>query len=67
MYFPRSVHDTRIWKESPISTVLEEIYRQNPNETFYLLGDSGYPLRPWLQTPLRDPEPDSPEERYNRK
>lgn len=29
------------------------------------LGDSGYPLRPWLQTPIRDAIPGSAENRYN--
>lgn len=35
-----------------------------PNE-FFLLGDSGYALRPWLLTPLGDPF-EEPEKRYNR-
>lgn len=30
-------------------------------------GDSGYPLRPWLLTPMANAEIDSPEERYNRR
>ncbi|KAK4882374.1 hypothetical protein RN001_005693 [Aquatica leii] len=31
-----------------------------------MIGDSGYPLRPWLLTPLVHVEADTPEERYNR-
>lgn len=31
------------------------------------LGDSGYPLRPWLFTPVANAEVDSPEERYNKR
>lgn len=30
-----------------------------------IVGDSGYALRPWLMTPIDNPGPDSPEERYN--
>ncbi|KYN28489.1 hypothetical protein ALC57_02101 [Trachymyrmex cornetzi] len=45
---------------------MERINRQWPNMTFFLLGDSGYPLRPWLLTPIINAEVNSPEERYNR-
>lgn len=33
----------------------------------WLLGDSGYPLQPWLLTPILDAADGSPEERYTRR
>ncbi|XP_063920898.1 putative nuclease HARBI1 [Zophobas morio] len=62
--FPGSSHDAYIWRQSAMSHVMEQIYRQDPEDTYFLAGDSGYPLRPWLMTPLRNPEP-GPAERFN--
>lgn len=39
--FPGSCHDSYIWGQSNISTTMENIYRRDPNNTFFLLGDSG--------------------------
>ncbi|XP_022183155.1 putative nuclease HARBI1 [Myzus persicae] len=64
--FPGSVNDAYIWNNSLLEPTLRRIYNHNP-EGFYLLGDSGYPLRPWLMTPLMQYQPNTPEERYNRR
>lgn len=50
--FPGSTHDSYIWNHSPVSQAIEQLYRRNPNNTYFLLGDSGYPTRPWILTPL---------------
>ncbi|XP_030745911.1 putative nuclease HARBI1 [Sitophilus oryzae] len=62
--FPGSTHDANIWRHSQISTLMENIYRRDPQNVFFLLGDSGYPTRPWLLTPIQNPTA-GPEERFN--
>ncbi|XP_030758026.1 putative nuclease HARBI1 [Sitophilus oryzae] len=62
--FPGLTHDAHIWRQSPISTLMENMYRENPDNLFFLLGDSGYPTRPWLLTPLGNPQ-NADDERYN--
>lgn len=39
--YPGSTHDAHIWRQSNVSNIMEEINRRNPNEPFFLLGDSG--------------------------
>ena len=46
--WPGKVHDTRVFKNSPLFERGEEMCRMG-----YLLGDGGYPVLPWLLTPLR--------------
>ncbi|KAJ8915416.1 hypothetical protein NQ315_008306, partial [Exocentrus adspersus] len=53
--FPGSIHDSHIWSNSNIEPILRNIYRRG-NAGYYLLGDSGYPLRAWLLTPLAQPQ-----------
>ncbi|KAI4455558.1 hypothetical protein MML48_9g00005573 [Holotrichia oblita] len=61
--FPGSTHDAYIWQNSDVNGLLQEL--TNRGHTSYLLGDSGYPLRPWLLTPIPNAAPGSAEERYN--
>ncbi|XP_067204232.1 putative nuclease HARBI1 [Linepithema humile] len=63
--YPGSTHDSYIWNNSNLKVGMETIHRTWPNMTFFLLGDSGYPLRPWLLTPVANAEENSAEERYN--
>ncbi|XP_028171560.1 putative nuclease HARBI1 [Ostrinia furnacalis] len=56
-------HDAFIWNHHPLKNHLEQLHRDQ-NETLWFLGDSGYPLRPTLMTPIINTEPDSPQEYY---
>ncbi|CAG5014755.1 unnamed protein product [Parnassius apollo] len=60
--FGGATHDVHIWKNSQISQHLQELH--NRGEAVWLLGDSGYPLRPWLLTPIVNAEPGSAYEHY---
>jgi hypothetical protein len=62
--FPGSVHDSAIWMTSGIRRYLQQIYVLN-NQENYLLGDSGYPLEPWLLVCFMNPQEDTPESRFN--
>lgn len=61
--FPGTVHDSFIWKNS---AVREEMIRlwDSGNRSTWLLGDSGYPLEPWLMTPIINAPEESAEARY---
>ncbi|KAJ8926478.1 hypothetical protein NQ314_021153 [Rhamnusium bicolor] len=61
--FPGSSHDSHIWNNSNIEPVLRNIHERG-NGGYFLLGDSGYPLRPWLLTPVANAETEE-EEAYN--
>lgn len=62
--FPGSTHDAFIWRSCSVEPVLKQLYRSGQSG-YYLLGDSGYPLRPWLMTQIDRAEPGSPEDRFN--
>ncbi|XP_046801077.1 putative nuclease HARBI1 isoform X2 [Lucilia cuprina] len=50
---PGSNHDSFIWKSSQADQYLNNLHT-NGKRNFWLLGDSGYPLLPYLMTPLRN-------------
>ncbi|KAL0851864.1 hypothetical protein ABMA28_000160 [Loxostege sticticalis] len=56
-------HDSFVWNYHPLKSHLEQLH-QAENETVWLLGDSGYPLRSTLLTPIIETEPDSPQRYY---
>ncbi|KYM94273.1 hypothetical protein ALC62_15099 [Cyphomyrmex costatus] len=58
--YPGSTHDAYIWNNSNVKNAIH-LYRRYPNNNFYLVGDSGYSLRPWMMTPIIDAPENSPE------
>ncbi|XP_069128985.1 putative nuclease HARBI1 [Argopecten irradians] len=56
--WPGSVHDSFILTNSGVGTTVDQM-------DGWLLGDSGYPLRPWLLTPVAIPASKS-DEMYNK-
>lgn len=62
---PGSVHDARVFALSSLSRRLELGWRAFPRNV--LLGDSGYPIREYLQTPLVQPNLSHQETVYNRR
>ncbi|XP_050507518.1 putative nuclease HARBI1 [Diabrotica virgifera virgifera] len=61
--FPGSTHDSAIWQASNIKTIMENLYIGGAN--YFLIGDSGYPLQPFLLTPFENPQENTPESNYN--
>ena len=51
---PGSCHDSFVWKMSDAKNYYAEMYREGARN-FWLLGDSGYPLKPYLMTPYKSP------------
>lgn len=62
--WPGSLHDSRVLR---LSSFYDQMEQGNifPNAVF--LGDSGYPLKTWLMTPLHHDPYNPGERRYNRR
>lgn len=60
--FPGSVHDSAVWQVSDLKAMVRREIAGNA----WILADSGYPIEPWLLTPIIDPI--TPREKnYNKK
>ncbi|XP_071439217.1 putative nuclease HARBI1 [Hetaerina americana] len=61
--YPGSVHESFVWRQS---AVREEMLRLwDTGETSWLIGDSEYPLEPWILTPIANASEDTAEGSYN--
>jgi hypothetical protein len=61
--WPGSVNDARVLRNSVLRERFDNGWR--PFDRALLLGDSGYPLKPWLMTPIANPLT-AEERQYNR-
>lgn len=61
--FPGTSHDAYVWRRSALYDFLKRKYEEG-KRNFWLLGDSGFPLQPWLMTPFNSPTTTA-EENYN--
>ncbi|XP_046384539.1 putative nuclease HARBI1 [Ischnura elegans] len=62
--YPGSTHDSFIWRNPEVCREMRTVWESG--ERCWLLGDSGYPHQPWLQTPILDAVEGSPEENYTK-
>lgn len=63
--YPGSVHDSGIWATSMIRNHLLENFNDGDRSS-WILGDSGYPLEPWLMVPIKRNNLNIAEQSYNR-
>lgn len=63
--FPGSVHDSAIWMTSQIRKYFVDNFSTITNQGNVLIGDSGFPLEPWLLVPYHNPDNGTKEFNYN--
>lgn len=55
--YPGSTHDSLIWRSSLANSFLRSAAdAMESNWEYFLLGDNGYPLQPWLLKPFDSPD-----------
>ncbi|XP_013134227.1 PREDICTED: putative nuclease HARBI1 [Papilio polytes] len=62
--FGGASHDSHIWESSRLRNHMESLQRSG--ESVWLLGDSGYPQRSYLMTPILNAEPGSRGDKYTK-
>ena len=60
--WPGSTHDAFVWANCQVSSDFEE---GRLPQNVWVLGDSGYPLKPWMMTPFLNPSTGA-QRRYNK-
>lgn len=64
--FPGASHDSFIWRQSQARNFFLEKYNNGEMRGTWLLGDSGYPLEPFLMVPFHGNMQNDGQENYNR-
>lgn len=68
--YPGSFHDSLIWKSSLAYTFMRDIFnlsaQMGENFEYFLLGDNGFPLQPWLLKPYDRPCSSEAQKLFNR-
>jgi len=61
-----ATHDSVAWKETKLLDLLnKELYDVLKKHGFFIVGDSAYPLSPYLQVPYSNARPGSQEDAFN--